>query len=245
MLRFTMLARRLAVVFAVLLADPGAVFAIKATPSHEALDHPAAVLVNGLHSGTNKACSASGVLIAPTVVLTAAHCVHGFDTFEVIAPYGKKRLTQRAVTKVAHVHPRFHPGDIEDDLAVLMLKEPLQIGRDAPPLHDGNLLPLETKLVVVGRVKNGNVSPAQLFEAPVTLVSFPSNTNLYGGFPQTVEKGDSGGPVFLAGKNATLVGIVSGILEFSRGNVSTDTYVPISQKNREWLHQYIPREQSR
>lgn len=214
--------------------------AIKLTPSREAVDHPEVVLINGVSTAEHKGCSSSGVLIAPTLVLTAAHCVHGFDTFEVIAPYAKGQTRRRALTKTAHAHPRFQPGDIVDDLGVLVLKDPLDVGRKLPTLHDGDLYPLETRLLVVGRVRNGTVTPAQLFEAPLTLVNFPANTNLYGGFPQTVEKGDSGGPVYLAENHAKLVGIVSGILEHSRANVPTDAIVPISRKNREWILQYGP-----
>lgn len=223
-----------------LLVLGGDAFAIKRSPAREAADHPAVVIVNTSAAKTRKACAHSGVLIAPTVVLTAAHCVRGFDIFEVTAPYAKGRPL-RAVTRTVHIHPAFEPGKIEDDLALLVLDEPLDVGAALPVFHTGNLFPIETPLQVVGRVKNGTIAATQLFEAPITLVGFPGNSNLYGGHPQTVEKGDSGGPIFLAGKDAKVVGIVSGILEFNRGNVPTDAYVPLSRKNRDWIHQHLPR----
>lgn len=229
---------RFAAGFVTFLLCVGHAHAIKGTAVHEAVDHPEVVLVNSVAPEKQLACSHTGVLIAPTVVLTAAHCVQGFETFEVIAPYAKGRGPQRSAAKAAHVHPGFRPGLVEDDLAILMLKEPLDVGHALPPVHTGNLYPLETKLMVVGRVKNGMISPAQAFESPATLVSFPGNTNLYGGHPQTVEKGDSGGPVFLTGKEKKLVGIVSGILEFQRSNVPTDAYVPLSKHNRDWIQQF-------
>jgi hypothetical protein len=58
---------------------------------------------------------------------------------------------------------------------------------------------------------------------------------VYGGHPQIVEEGDSGGPLFLTGKDRTLIGLISGKLGQSRGNVRTDAFTPIHRKNRAWI----------
>jgi len=78
--------------------------------------------------------------------------------------------------------------------------------------------------------------------ATVTLIPFPGNINIYGGHPQTVEAGDSGGPIYVTGsKDRILVGIVSGNLGGTRANVSTDIFVPISEENVAWIRRQIPR----
>src|SRR4051794_12102608 len=113
----------LALPAALLLWQPA--YGIKALPAHEAVEYPEAVLITATAADGWHACAHTGVLIAPNVVLTAAHYVKGFQTFDVFAPYAQGSGTHRMVTKEAHVHPRFQPGSVEDDLAVLRLKEPL------------------------------------------------------------------------------------------------------------------------
>src|SRR5262245_58033749 len=51
-----------------------------------ASDYHEAALVNMLKGG-KRAAACSGSIIAPNVVLTAGHCVHGFDGWEIIAPF--------------------------------------------------------------------------------------------------------------------------------------------------------------
>src|SRR5205823_6504871 len=95
---------------------------------------------------------------------------------------------------------------------------------------------LETKLVCVGRVANGRLSADRLYQAPATLSNFPSNLNLYGGFPAQTEPGDSGGPVYRVVRGERLlVALVLGRLGESRANVATDALLPLSQKNAAWV----------
>src|SRR5512140_1629345 len=51
-----------------------------------ASDYPEAVLVDMLRDGSLTA-ACSGALLSRRVVLTAGHCVRGFDGFHVSAPY--------------------------------------------------------------------------------------------------------------------------------------------------------------
>jgi secreted trypsin-like serine protease len=175
------------------------------------------------------------------VVLTAAHCVEGFDTWEVTAPYAQSGPV-RAHAKTAKIHPHHKPRTFENDLAVVILDDAIAIGREFPTLGRGDLHPIGTKLVVVGRAGQGVVSRTKLFQALVTLVQLSDNINLYGGNPQLCEEGDSGGPVFVLGKEQEIAAVVSGGIRPSRNNVATDVYIPIGRRNRGWILKQIPEE---
>jgi hypothetical protein len=223
----------------IFLAGAADLYAIKRKPSLEASDHPEVVLITARSSKSSEVGKSSGALIAPNAVLTAAHGLDRFDTWEVTAPYAKNGPA-RSRSKTARVHPEFKPGTSEYDLALLVLTDPIDLGGKYPTLHDGDLYPLDTRLLVVGRVQNGSVSNTQLFKAPVTLVKFPGNTNLYGGWPHVVEQGDSGGPLFVHGKEQEIAALVSGHLGPSRGHVQTDCFIPVSRRNKAWILRQVP-----
>ncbi len=212
--------------------------AIKRTPPVEAKDHPEAVLITARDSLTNETARSTGVLIAANVVLTAAHGINRFDTWEITAPYAKKAPITVS-TRSAKVHPDFQRDPIPNDIGVLFLADKIDIGRGFPALHDGELFPIDSKLLVVGRVTNGKVSGDRLYKGLAEVVPFPGNTNVYGGLPQTVEEGDSGGPVYLAGKEDKLIGLVSGHLGAGRANVKTDAFTPINRRNRAWIMRQV------
>jgi secreted trypsin-like serine protease len=222
------------------MAGTSSVYALKGRSNREANDHPEAVLLLSKSSAHHKSVSGSGALIARNVVLTAAHCVEGFDHWDILAPYAKNGPA-KASAKIAKVHPQHKGGNFEHDLAVIILDSPIDIDRKYPTLYGGNLFPINTKLVALGRVDKGTISTAKLFKAEVPLSPFPGNLNVYGGNPQVSEKGDSGGPVFVAGKEREIVAVISGFVEFSRRNVATDLYVPLDEKTRDWIVKQIPR----
>lgn len=221
----------------VLLAAPAA--AVKHNPPRAATGHPEAVLVTAQNARTRKTLYGSGVLIAPRAVLTAAHCVADFEAWVVAAPHGRPR---QARAREARAHPKYQRGQKDNDLAVLVLDEAVDTGKPLPALRGGDLLPLETKLTVVGCVANGKVAGDRLYQATVALVGYRSNGNVYGGNPQVCEPGDSGGPVYVAGKGGEVVAVIGGVLEESRANAPTDIYVPISRANREWILRQIPKD---
>jgi hypothetical protein len=207
---------------------------IKRIPPVEASDYPEAVHITARHSVTGAKGKCSGVLIAPALVLTAAHSVRGFDTWEVHAPYVKAQVKSASV-KSARVHPESRRDPLSNDIAVLVLDRAIPLEGGYPKLFDGDLLPLDSRVLVVGRVSNGVIAEDRFFKAPSSVVAFPANTNVYGGHPQIVEEGDSGGPVYLPNGEHVVVGIVSGHLSASRANVRTDGFAPIHRGNRQWL----------
>jgi hypothetical protein len=212
--------------------------AIKPGPSQDASAYPEAVLIMARNTHHQRTGSSSGALIAPRVVLTAAHCVEGFDTWEVRAPYAKHGPVT-AASRTARVYPRTKESGFESDLAVLILEREIDLGGKYPRLHGGDLYPIGTKLVVLGSTRKGVPSQSKLYQAPVTLVAFPDNIRVYGGNPQVVERGDSGGPVYVADKDHEIAAVVSGHIGFSQRYVATDLYVPLNAKNRDWLLRQI------
>ncbi len=220
---------------------PTTVWAIKHNPPTEATRYPETVLITAKDANPLRTSVSCGVLLSPEVVLTTAHGVAGYKTWEVTAPYARQE-TRQAGVKSVRVHSGYKLGSAENDLAILILDRSIKIDGNWPTLPGAALYPLETPLLIVGRVAEGKISPKQLFEAPATLVSVRGDTNVYGGHPQLCEHGDSGGPVYLARQEHQLVGLMCGSVDFSRANVATDIYVPLGGRNRDWIMAHLPRQ---
>ncbi len=224
-----------------LLIGSGPALAVDSKQVTEAKDHPEAVLIRSVNQASGSTSVCSGALITPRVVLTAGHGVYQWDRFEVTAPYvagGPKRST--STTK--HIYPGYDPRKDypERDLALLILDTPLAQPQELPTLPFGKLVPIETELLVVGRVKRGQVSRDKLFKGSVTRIAFPGNINIYGGFPKTVQKGDSGGPVFIKGREREIVAVISRYTGWSRRYVERDGYAPLTNKHRAWIEKHLP-----
>jgi hypothetical protein len=213
--------------------------AIKPKSAREVVGHPEAVLITARRSRPSQVSSSSGVLIAPNAVLTAAHAVANFDTWEVTAPYARAG-EMRVSVKAVRVHPDYQSGNPEHDVAVLVLDRSILIDGEYPSLPGGALCRLDTALRVVGRVGHGRLSRKQLFAAIASVAPVRGNTNVYGGYPQVCEPGDSGGPVYLAKDERQLVGLVCASLEFRRSGVATDIFVPLDAQHKAWVIRQLP-----
>jgi V8-like Glu-specific endopeptidase len=162
-----------------------------------ASDYQEAVLVDMLRGG-RQAAICSGSLIAPRVVLTAGHCVVGFNGFRITAPYANRQTSTASRSAVydwrdngrGTVDPNLH------DVGLIYLDREIRLTR-YPTLATSKLAD-GTAVVNVGRIDNGRASSTDLFVSPPVTVSDGRRS----GFPfsyssrMTIQSGDSGGPVF-------------------------------------------------
>jgi V8-like Glu-specific endopeptidase len=156
--------------------------------------YPEAVLIDVKQNGQVTG-SCSGALIAPGLVLTAGHCVHGFDGWDVTAPFANGATASGSKSEVLdyaadgpNVDPDMH------DVAVVFLDAPVTIA-SYPQIAKSKLAD-GTPIVTIGRIQDGNLSDSQLFVSKPTPVSDGSAA----GYPhdyaasEIIEHGDSGGP---------------------------------------------------
>ncbi len=175
----------------------------------KATGFPEAVLVDMLVNG-QLSSYCSGSLIAPKVVLTAGHCVQGFNGWTIRAPYASG---QKASANSAATYDWNNDGEFVDpnqhDIGLVFLDTAITLAQypslATSPLADGS------KVINVGRINNGSLSTTNLYASkPVTVKSAKS-----AGFPfdyiatEIIESGDSGGPDFAAGTH-TIVAVNSG-----------------------------------
>ncbi len=174
-----------------------------------ATDYPESVLLTMTVGGKPRSLC-SGSLIAPSVVLTAGHCVHGFDSWTVTAPFAG---SQRSFTKNATTFDWSSGSDSVDpdahDVALVLLDTPITLASyptiATTGLADG------ARVVNVGRINNGTLSSSALYASKPLKVSSAADAGYQFDYmaSEVIEHGDSGGPVFIPGTH-TLVAVNSG-----------------------------------
>jgi hypothetical protein len=168
----------------------------------------------------------SGTMIAPTIVLTAAHCVQSGATYKIVE-YDARRTPQlRDVAQVA-THPQFNMQTMlahraTADVALLKLVNPIGAGRQSPPVGaprmpivvGGRFTIAGIGVTVRGDGKSGGTVRAASLAAtgrPGTLqirLVDPVNDGKRDGLGACT--GDSGGPVFEDQQGrSVLIGVVS------------------------------------
>jgi hypothetical protein len=170
--------------------------------------YPEAVLID-MAQGGQITSICSGAMIRPRVVLTAGHCVLGFDGFLVEAPF----VGVTAQATAAALYDWSNDGEYVDpsqhDVGLILLD------RDVPlasyPSVATERLAWGSKVRNVGRIDDGQASWSSLFVgAPVAVYD-----GQQAGFPldyvtaEKIQSGDSGGPVFADGTHQ-IVAVNSG-----------------------------------
>jgi hypothetical protein len=173
--------------------------------------YPEAVLVD-LYSGGQLVAACSGSLVAPKLVLTAGHCVYGYSSWKITAPFAKgqtsnatKGETYDWTASGESVDPSMH------DLGLIHLSTAITL--DAYPAIASSALASGASIVNVGRIQDGQLSDSALFVSKSIKVKPGSSY----GFPydyessEIIEPGDSGGPDLLPGAAPhTIVAVNSG-----------------------------------
>ncbi|MDQ8728572.1 trypsin-like serine protease [Bradyrhizobium sp. LHD-71] len=168
----------------------------------------------------------SGTMIAPSIVLTAAHCVQSGATYKIVE-YDAQRTPQlRDIAQIA-AHPQFNLQTMlahraTADVALLRLASPLAAARQPPPIGTprvpitvgGRFTVAGIGVTLRGDGKSGGVVRA----ASLAATGKPGNLQIRLVDPLADGKreglgactGDSGGPVFEDQQGrAILIGVMS------------------------------------
>jgi secreted trypsin-like serine protease len=175
----------------------------------QATAFPEAVLIDMKQGGVvTSICS--GALIAPKVVLTAGHCVHGFTGWNIKAPFAQN---QTATATSGATFDWDNDGEFVDpnqhDVGLIFLSKAINLA--SYPTVATSPVTIGSKVQNIGRINNGVASNTKLFIGPQVTTKNGSSF----GFPfdyatsETIQSGDSGGPVIVPGTHK-IVAVNSG-----------------------------------
>jgi len=166
-----------------------------------ATEFPEAALVD-MSRGGRGVSICSGSLIAPRVVLTAGHCIGGFDGWTVRLPYaGGQVATAEGAAVLDYVNDSDFVNPNQHDVGLVFLSRALTLPV-FPVLAQAGLAD-GAKVFNIGRIKDGVASRTDLYFGSDVTVRAGSRF----GFPfsyvtdELIQSGDSGGPVEVSGSS--------------------------------------------
>jgi hypothetical protein len=169
--------------------------------------------VAALMEGGTLLCTAT--LVAPRVLLTAAHCVpEGAtpDAFFGSTPLGGGGTSIPVIATTRH--PGFDPTTLTNDVAMALLADAAPAGATPWPLPsaalDASSVGLPLRLVGFGATGPGDSTAPEKRVGTTTLASLTTTELAFGPSPSQTCTGDSGGPAFATiGGVEAIVGVTS------------------------------------
>ena len=168
--------------------------------------------VAALLQGGTLVCTAT--LVAPRVLLTAAHCLSSDTPPEAFFGSTPSSGGTQVQILAVQIHPDFDATTLENDVAMALLADAAPAGATPWALPSAPLgassVGMALRLVGFGRTGPDDTTPPEKREGTSTIASLTADQLTFGPSPSQTCSGDSGGPAFatLGGVEA-IVGVTS------------------------------------
>jgi len=188
----------------------------------ESIETTAQAIVGGWDSAQNGVVAlvgptgvvCTGTVIAPHVVLTAAHC---HDAGAIAVAFGIDPGAPSAVARISAflTHPAFDAATLSNDVGAAILETVAPSAGSVRPLYRDPLPPgfAQAAVLVAGYGATGTTAPSRRREGWASVTSVASTTFTTKRGPSQPCRGDSGGPAFVDTNERPggpfLVGVIS------------------------------------